>query len=150
MTREPIYAALFAFFAGLTSGGSPLFKTATRRPSHWEQVPAEDQPALLLRPRNEIAEHVKFRPTKWVINFDLLVYVNTGASTDDSVIPSQMLNPLLDAIEGALQPDDSVTGTCTLGGLVSYAAPHGATDIHLGSLGDEAVAVVPIRVLVNA
>ena len=29
MTREPTYAAVFAFFNALTAGGAPLFKTAT-------------------------------------------------------------------------------------------------------------------------
>lgn len=149
MTREPIYAAIFAFFAGLTTGNAPLFKTATRRPTTWESVPPEDQPALLMRQKSELGEHRKYLPTKWTLHLDLLLYVHTGAGTDHDVIPSQLINPLLDAIEASLVIDDVVNNVCTLGGLVSYCAIEGSVEIFLGNLGDEAVAIVPIKVLVT-
>lgn len=149
MTREPIYAAVFAFFAGLTAGGSPLFKTATRKPSTWEDVTPEDQPALLLRQRSEIAERRKGLPTKWTLNLDLMLFVHTGAQNDPTLIPAQILNPLLDAIEASLAVDDPSNNACTLGNLVSHCAIHGAVEIFLGSLGDEAVAIVPIEILVS-
>jgi hypothetical protein len=149
MTREPIYAALFAYFAALTSGGSPLFRTATRSPKHWDSVDPENCPALLMRQRNEIAEHRKFLPTKWTMNLELLIYVHTGQSIDPTIIAAQVLNPLLDAVEASFIVDDIQTNSVTLGGLVNYAAINGATDIYLGSLGNDAVAVVPVRVLYN-
>jgi hypothetical protein len=145
MTREPLYAAIFAFFAGLTSGGAPLFKTATRDPKHWDECPREDQPALLLRPVSEAAEHRHRVPTKWTLEIELLLYV---AKDDASTPANPIMNPLLDAIETALTPD-ARDGVCTLGGLVTYAAYSGPTQLHLGALGDEAVAIVPIRVLVT-
>lgn len=148
-TRETLYAAIFAYFAALTVGGSPAFRNATRRVAQWEKYLPEEQPALLMRQRNEVAEHRKFMPTKWVLNIDLLVYVHTAASIDNSVIPSQLLNPLLDVIEDALTIDDILNSSCTLGGLVSYAAIDGTVDIHLGSLDDSAAAIVPVRILVN-
>jgi hypothetical protein len=150
MTREPIYAALFEFFSGLTAGGSPLFKVATRRPDHWEAFPPEEQPALLMRQRSEVAQHRLMLPTKWTFNLDLMLYVHTGASQDTTVIPEQLLNPLLDAIEASFAVDDLPNNACTLGGLVSYAAIDGTVEEFLGSSGDQAVAIVPIRILVNA
>ena len=107
MTREPIYAALFAFFSALTVGGSPAFKFATRIPKHWEDVAPEDQPALLLLPRTETAQRKKGLPTIWTLELDLLLYVTTNGSIDSAAIPSQILNPLLDAIEAALAIDPS-------------------------------------------
>jgi hypothetical protein len=149
MTREPVYAAVFQFFAGLTAGNAPLFKVATRKPTTWESVEPEDQPALLLRQRSEHAEHRKFLPTKWTLSLDLMLFVHTGAANDPDVTPAQLLNPLLDAIEASIVIDDFVNGACTLGGLVSYCALDGTVELFLGSLGDEAVAIVPIKVLVN-
>lgn len=149
MTREPIYAALFAFFAALTVGGSPAFKTATRKVKTWEDVPPEDQPALLLLPRREPAQRKKGLPTIWTLEVDLMLYVHTNAQNDPDVIPHQLLNPLLDAIEASLAIDDVMNNACTLGGLVSHCAIEGAIEIFPGSLGDEAVAIVPLQLLTS-
>ena len=149
MIREDIYSAVFQFFANLTSGGAPLFRTATRKPKTWEQVPKENQPALLLRERSEHGESRKNLPTKWTFNLELLVYVYTGAQSDETVTPASVLNPLLDAIESAIVIDNFVDQRATLGGLVTYCAIDGTVEKHLGNLGDEAVAIVPLRVLVN-
>lgn len=148
MTREPIYAAAFAFFSGLTAGGAPLFNMATRKTKTWEEVAPEDQPALLMRQRAEQADKRKGFPTKWRLEFDLFLYVHTGAQNDPEVVPAQVLNPLLDAIEASLAVDDVANDACTLGGRVSHCAINGTVEIYQGNLGDEAVAIVPIEILV--
>lgn len=148
MTREPIEVALFAFFAAIAGAdGGKLFKTATRKPEHWDNVPPEDSPALLLMPRREIGNRRKGLPTKWTGEWDLLLYVHTGAQNDPSVVASTLLNPLLDAIEAALTVDDPFNNALTLGGLVSHCAIEGEITKFLGSLGDEATAIVPIQIL---
>lgn len=144
MTREPIYAAVFAFFAALTLGGTPAFKLATRKGKHWDDVAGEDQPALLMVQGSETAQKRKGLPTIWTARAQLLVYVRTNAQSDDSVIPSQLLNPLVDAIEAALTPDDISNDACTLGGLVSHCAIEGEVKYFEGLLGDEATAIVPL------
>jgi hypothetical protein len=150
VTREPIYAALFAHFAALAAAdGSLLFKTATRIVKHWADVPPEEEPALLLLPRSEHAQRRKGLPTIWTLNADLLVYVNTAAQENPAAIPAQILNPLLDAIEGSLAIDDVMNNACTLGGLVSHCAIDGDIELHLGSLGNEAVAIVPLQLLTS-
>jgi hypothetical protein len=149
MNREPIYAAVFAFFSALTVGGAPAFKTATRKVKTWEEVAPEDQPALLLLPRREPAQRKKGLPTIWTIEADLLLYVHTNAQIDPDIVPHQILNPLLDAIEASLAIDDVMNNACTLGGLVSHCAIEGAIEINLGSLGDEAVAIVPLSILTS-
>jgi len=144
MTREPIYAAILAFFSALTVGGAPAFKLATRKLKTWEDCSPEDQPALLLRQVNELGERRKGLPTKWTGHVALCLYVHTGAQTDDTVIPSTLLNPLVDAIEAAITVDDFNTNSATLGGLVSHCAINGDIEYFEGTLGDEAVAIVPI------
>jgi len=147
MTREPVYAAVFAFFAALTQGGAPLFRLATRKAEHWDQAAAEDSPCLFMRQRTENASRVKGRPTIWRLSVDLLLYARTNAQNDPDVVPAQVLNPLLDAIEAALTPDDPMNDACTLGGLVSHAAIEGTVEIFEGTQGDEAVAVVPLTLV---
>ncbi len=148
--REVIYGRVFAFFSALTVGGSPAFKTATRKLDTWDGVEAEDCPALLISQRTETAEFRKGLPLKWRLNLDLYLYVRTNAQNDPSIIPSQVLNPLLDAIEDALKRDDIANDACTLGGLVSHCSYSGSITITEGTLGDEAVALVPISILVPA
>lgn len=147
MQREAIYSALFAKLTALTEGGSPLFKTATRKVKTWEDVPPEDSPALLLKADRERQLREINRPTKWEFDTAVLLYVHTGAQNDSTIVPNQVLNPLLDAIGACLPVDDQVRGACTLGGLVYSAAINGDIQIFLGSLGDEAVAVIPMRII---
>lgn len=148
MTREPIYAAIFAFWSALTIGGSPAFKLATRKLKTWEDVSAEDQPALLQLQRRETVTKPKTLPAKWKFSIDLYLYVHTGAQQDSNVVPSQLLNPLMDAVEAALEIDDKSNDACTLGGLVSHCFIDGAVEIFEGNLGDQAVCIIPLTVVV--
>jgi hypothetical protein len=149
MIREDIDAKVFEFFAALGAENT-LFRTATRKAKVWEDVAPEDQPALLMRKRRENAVRRKGFPTRWTFNYDLLLYANTGATKDPEAVPSQILNPLVDAIEAALAVDDASNEACTLGGIVSHCAINGDIEIHEGVLGDEGVAIVPIEVLTTA
>ena len=148
MLREDIYAALFAYFSGLTNGGNPLFQTATRRLSVWEDVEKEEQPALLQLQRRESVIKTKGLPPKWTLTIELYMYVNTGAQNDPDIVPSQLLNPLMDAVEASLAIDDIMEDRCTLGGLVYRCYIDGAVEIFEGSLGDQAVCIIPITVIV--
>lgn len=153
MNREPIYQAVFAFFAALTLPTvpvpTPAFKLATRQLKHWDDVAGEDTPALLMQQRRESANRRKGLPTIWTCDITLFLYVTTNANTDPTQIPAQILNPLLDAIEAALVVDDPINNACTLGGLVSHCAIQGAIESFDGDLGDEAVVTVPIQFLVS-
>lgn len=153
MIREPIYAAVLAFFAALTLpdslGNAPAFQLATRKLKTWEDCEPEDQPALLLRQVTETAKYTKGLPTIWTCQIALCLYVHTSAQNDDAVIPSQILNPLVDLIEAALKPDDLSTNSATLGGLVSHCAISGDVQYFEGTMGDEAVVIVPIQFLTS-
>lgn len=152
ITRETIYAALFAFWQALTLPTvpvpTPAFKLATRKVTTWDQVAPEDAPALLMQQVREVSERRRGLPTKWTLEVKLFLYVHTGANTDADIVPSQILNPLLDAIDGALVVDDINNNACTLGGLVSSCQISGAIETYPGDLGDEAVAVVPLSIVI--
>lgn len=141
MTREPIYAALAGLFAGL--GGGVLFNLVTRDPKHWHDCPREETPALLIRPEGEDATARKGLPRLWSLDVKVLVYVSP-----EGVTGAEALNPLLDAIEAAIPNEDPRAGVCTLGGLVSSVNLSGRIELHLGTLDGEAVAILPLRVVV--
>lgn len=151
--REPIYAAIFSFWAGLTlptlTVPVPAFKSATRNLKHWDDVSGEDSPALLVQQRREVSVYRKGLPLRWTFELALFVYVRTNGQNDPTVLVTSVLNPLLDAIEGALLVDDITTNSCTLGGIVSSCAINGPIEIFQGNLGDEEVAIIPISIVPN-
>ncbi len=78
----------------------------------------------------------------WGLQVDLYIYCSNGGN--DNLSPGEVLNPLLDAIEVALAPDNIVTRKCTLGGLVQHCWIEGTVETFEGTLGDREVAIVPI------
>ncbi len=137
MIREPIYSALFA----LLSGCAP-FVTASRRLRHWSDVGPAEQPALFVVQKSETAERRAGLPTKWRASVDVYVYAH---APDETTAPATALNPLLDAIEAALAPQGAVQ---TLGGLASHAWIAGKIETDEGVLGGQAVAILPVEILV--
>lgn len=83
-------------------------------------------------------------PPRWTLTADLFVYVQ---APDDATAPATVINPLLDAIEAALAPDP-VDNLQTLGGLVAHCWIAGKIETDEGVLGGQAVAIVPIEILV--
>lgn len=145
-SREQAYAALFAKVAGLTSGGSPLFQTATRRLQHFSDVAPENRPALYMEQTGEGAQPQRGLPTLWTLNVTFWIYLSTAEAAT-----GPQLNPLLDAITACFAPTlaDGSDGTQTLGGLVTRAWIEGETVIFEGDLGADAIAQVPVKILVS-
>lgn len=139
INREQIYSALFAKLRAI-----PAFGTASRRLRHWDDVPAVDQPALFQTQKPEQPEQQPGLPTKWTLAVDVYIYANTAGEDP----PAAIINPLIDSIEAAIAPDP-VTNKCTLGGLVSHVWIDGEIQNDEGVLGDQAVAIVPIRILAS-
>jgi hypothetical protein len=65
--------------------------------------------------------------------------------TDGAQIPGQVIFPLIDKLAEALGPDDPLTNSLRLGGLVEYCRFEGSVQIHEGVLGDQAIIIMPIR-----
>jgi hypothetical protein len=142
MNREAIYGALFARLAGAAA-----FATVGRRLRHWSDVGPAEQPALFMVQKRETAERPPGLPAKWTLLVDLYVYAHAA---DEPSPPASVLNPLLDALEAALGPDNAATNRQTLGGLVQHAAIAGAIETDEGVLGGQTVAIVPVEIVVSA
>lgn len=140
MTREPIYAALFAKFASIGA-----LKTKSRRWRHWTDVAPADSPALFQAQKNEEIVQVTGQPPKHVLHVNLWVCISVDQTSD--AVPSTAANPVLDAIETALAPDP-VTQRQTLGGLCYHCKIAGSVDTDEGLLGTMAVFIVPIEIQV--
>lgn len=136
MNREAIYSALWDKVKTIQG-----LQTTSRKLLHWNDVPADEQPALFQIQIGESPTQSKGLPTTWDMSVKLYLYVNSQNSN-----PSTILNEYLDKIEAALKPD--ISGFQELGGLVSHAWISGAIETDEGVLGDQAVAIIPISIKV--
>jgi len=145
VSRETVYAALFALVTSV-----PGIRTQSRRLIHWADVNAADQPALFQVQSHQAPQQTgRGMPPKWLLRAELYLYANAGS--DPHVIPAQQLNTLIDAIEAALKPatgNDIIQNVQTLGGIVSHCWLDGEIEVFDGALGEQAVAIVPISILV--
>ena len=141
IAREPIYAALFQLAANAAG-----FATVDRRLRHWSDVGPAEQPALFQCQTRETATvHALGAPTVWTLAVELYLYAH---SSDPYQAPAAVLNPLLDAVTAALAPDPA-TGIQDLGlpAMVRHAQISGRIDTDEGTLGDQAIAIVPVEIL---
>lgn len=139
ITREPIYSALFNLLSNAAT-----FNTKSRRLRHWNDVPKDQQPALFMAQRSEVARTQRGQPTEWTLTVDVYIYCRTDGKLD----PGPIINPLVDAIEAALAPNP-IENVQTLGGLVHRAQVDGAIETDEGTLGDQSVAIIPITIYVS-
>lgn len=142
MNREAIYSALFS-----TVSSAAGFATASRRLRHWSDVGPAEQPALFMVQKHETAQHQRGQPPKWTLAVDLFVYAQAAA---DTLPAGPVINPLIDAIEAALAPvgSDVAIATATLGGLTYRTWISGRIETDEGVLGGQAVAIIPLEIVV--
>jgi len=108
-------------------------------------VPAASQPALFQAEHGEsYGEPAKGLPPKRVLDVELYLY----ARADGGQLGGAILNRLIEAIEAALAPDDLSGNVTTLGGLVTYCRIEGRVLKEPGDLDDQALAMVPIKILI--
>lgn len=139
-SRETIYAALFAKLSGLAG-----FTTKSRKLKHWADTAPSEQPALFVIQRTESVQTVPGLNPVLELRVDIYLYAHTRG--DPSKAPSEILNPLLDAVAAALAPD-VITNKQTLGGLVQHAWIEGSIETDEGVLGDQGVVIVPVIIKV--
>lgn len=141
MTREPIYAALFALLQ--TAIGKAGVVTVKRGFKHFDDVNAADQPAVFMSQRAEVgAPQPRGMPSKWTLQVEVYIYARND---DTSLIAATPINNILDAITSALAAP--IDGVQTLGGLVAHCWIEGAIQIDEGTFGQQGVAIVPIHML---
>ncbi|MEI6730059.1 MAG: hypothetical protein WCL30_02270 [Pseudomonadota bacterium] len=139
-TREQIYAALFAL-----ASNSAGFVTKGRKLIDFQDVAPSQMPALFQLQKNESYNQVgEGVPPNRTLNVELYVYASVP---NDQDTPSTALNNLIDSIEAALAPN-ILTGNQTLGGLVSHCYIKTNIEIYDGILGQKAVAIIPIEILI--
>jgi hypothetical protein len=131
-----------ALFALLQA--SATFPTAGRRLVFWNKV--AEQPALFLRNVGEEWIRGPTRlPPKLLIDCEIWLYCNSGSNPDQA--PAVGMNGLIDAVTAAIAPCQGQEAQ-TLGGLVTHCWIEGKTDIHPGDLDGQAIAVIPVKILV--
>lgn len=137
-TREAVYAALFAKLQSL-----PGVVTVSRRLRNVQDVQPEEFPAAFQLQGQQDASYQGNTPAKFMWRADWLLYVHVE---DPASAPSTQLNTLIDAASALLNPPPG-SNKQTLGGLVEYCAIDGAIQVFEGVLGDRAVAVLPITIV---
>jgi hypothetical protein len=137
-TRETVYAALFAKLQTL-----PGLVTVSRRLQNVQDVQPEQFPAAFQLQGSQEAKFSGNTPSTYTWKADWLLYVHDD---DPTSAPSIQLNTLIDAACALLDPSPA-TNRQTLGGLVEYCAIDGNIQVFEGVLGNRAVAVLPITIV---
>lgn len=139
MNREAIFAALFDVW---TNAAGPQITTTSRKLLNWADVPLSQRPAAFQAQGDEIAVRMTGFPVRWTLDAKIYVYV----STVGAISPGMVMNPILDAIASAF--GDPFFGVPqTLGGLVQWARIEGNIVTSEGTLGDDEISVIPVRIL---
>lgn len=145
LNREAIYSALFTKLQTIAG-----LNTCSRILKHWTDVGPEAQPALFMAQIREIAgTEQSGRPTEWKLYVSLFVYVRTDGITP----PGAVMNPILDAIEAIVQARHPVTGKNNLGGGIpnlEWCRIDGTIETDEGTLGNQAVAIIPLLLFATA
>lgn len=141
MNSEPIYAALFAKLQTLKTNS--IVNTCSRRLLHWSNCPIDAQPAIYMAQGNQTPVwQDKNLPAKWDLEVKIYIYVH---APEDST-PATILNPILDEIRNILNPPFA-GGLQTLGGLCDHVRIDGSIETYEGTLGEQEVAIIPIKIL---
>lgn len=141
MIREDIYSAVFSLVSSI-----PGFVLKSRKVKHWSEVEPVDQPSLFMLQRKENASTTTNMPTKWTLKIEIIMYAHTNG--DPLIIPSSVLNPLIDQIVSKFEPNDAL-GEQTLGGLVTRCRVDGDIETDEGALGDQGVVIIPITIYLS-
>lgn len=137
-TREQVFSALFALLQGV-----PGLNTVSRRLQNVQDMQPESLPAAFQLQGKQALTFKGSVPTVADMTATWAIY---GYSADPGVAPSTVLNGLIDAACAAIAPGMPFDKQ-SLGGLVEYAAIDGEIEIFEGVLGDRAVALIPIRIV---
>ena len=135
---EAVFAALYAKLDGIAN-----FATIDRRLMNVQDLQPEQFPAAF---QVQGKQTWKFTPNSPPVLTLRATWVLYTFQSDKTASPSTPLNLLLDAARAAMQPPGGQIKQ-TLGGLVEFAAIQGDVDIFEGVLGERAVALLPIAIV---
>lgn len=147
-TRNQVFDALFALlqtvtFPAMGSAGATTWVETSRRLKLWGDVDPGSQPAMFLVDHGEDFARDRGVPSKryW------LCHVFAYCRTND-LIGSELVNDMLDGIDHVLVSDDKSTNVLTLGNKVYNCWIEGTVIKDPGDLDDQALLIVPIKILV--
>ena len=141
--RDTILNALYQLLK--TKLGSNV-TTIGRRHMMPPQLTSAMQPALFVIQGAELREpHPRGTGGKLTMRALLVAYCYDNAGNSDG---STKLNILIGQIEDALAPDTANPAVLTLCGLVYNCWIDGESDIDPGVFGQQAVAIIPVSILV--
>jgi hypothetical protein len=138
MSTEAILAAAWA-----QASPAPLWVTTSRKLAHWHDVSGASRPALF-QALNRIDAAPLDAVTSLTIWLDYYVYI----THTDPEGPQAQLAAAIDTLRAAFTPAPGFESV-TLGGLVAEASVMGTIQTDEGTLGRDAVAIVPVRLLVG-
>lgn len=144
VTRE---AAIEALFAALS--GAYAFGVATRRveePSALSSPGGAPGLGLIVHSESYVRPSPNVPPKRKMM-VKAIIYIDASGEANANVIPDAVLNPIKDAFDAALAPDNKVTGNCTLGGVVYSAILNGEVIQAPGDRTGKGLAVMPIEIL---
>lgn len=140
-TRESVYTALEIALNAL-----PNIKTVSRKIEDWSNIDRKKQPYVGISQAREIADTTTGTKTRWQWQLDLYLYTYT----EEGAMPATALNNALDEICNAINFCHPVTGKNQLGlpGEVQYCRVDGTIETDEGALGQQAVAIIPVTILI--
>jgi hypothetical protein len=141
INRGIIFTALLSKISA-----TPGIVTCGRKLKLWADVPPTQQPAAFIRRVRDIPEQKRGVPAKWRLYREIYLYVHDTVNA-----PGDKLDDLLDSIVNVTLASDhpSKDSVCTLGGLVEHCWVFGEIQIDDGALDNQAVAIIPIEILIT-
>lgn len=137
--REQVMQALFSLLSANYN-----WVSSYRRFKMWDEVPPELRPCLIMIEHNESGTGGSRNLTPiTTLNINLIIYANTK----DADAPAAILNPILDAVDFALRPDNIMDGKLKLGGLVDHVWREGQTIKVMGDDDGDGILIIPIKIL---
>lgn len=139
----PAVATATATAAALRQG----FRATGRRVPFINQ--AKVFPGLFVRSTDDMypARPARGMPARVTMDAEIWIYADAG--TDESGVPGERLDPLVEAIEATLKPPPGLEAV-TLGGLVHHCWIEGMVERDPGDLTGKAIAIIDVRMLVPA
>jgi hypothetical protein len=138
LVRETYYGALADRLRTI-----PGIRKFGRRLLHFNDVKPAEQPAIFLAQGGQVPSYQPGRTIMWELRADIYLYVNGGKNTD----PGVLMNPIMDALTAVFAPDNAMVNACTFGGLC-HKVEIGAIETDEGTLGEQAIAVIPVTMTV--
>ncbi len=144
--REPIYVALWNLLINHPSVQGQ-FPTNGRYKKHFDEVSVDAMPALFQTENGEQWVRAgKGIPAKRTFQAMWCMYI--AAMQPNSVLPSTMINNLLDTVDEIVETPGNPSNAQTLGGLVEHVYVEGEIEIYEPFLQEKGIVLIPLTILV--